>query len=180
MNSGKILVAQNNGVYVLKFKGDVRLTLCAALDIFLEKMMAEPELKAVFIDLSDTQGIDSTSLGFLAKISILTQENFGWKPSIISTSDDITRLLMSMSFDQVFTIIEDRIDDDGTLDELPCMDSSEQDTKDQVLEAHKILMGLSEDNKAKFQELVSMLESSWFHVRQRRKAISCDLEDSNN
>jgi len=160
MSSGKILVARNNGVYVLKFIGDVRLTLCAALDIFLEKIVAEPALQAVFIDLTDTQGIDSTSLGFLAKISILTQKTFGWKPSIISVSEDITRVLLSMSFDQVFNIIEDRIDDGNDLDELPYMECSEQETKEQVLEAHKILMGLSEDNKAKFQELVSMLESS--------------------
>jgi len=160
MSSGKILVARNNGVYVLKFIGDVRLTLCAALDIFLEKIVAEPALQAVFIDLTDTQGIDSTSLGFLAKISILTQKTFGWKPSIISVSEDITRLLLSMSFDQVFNIIEDRIDDGNDLDELPYMECSEQETKEQVLEAHKILMGLSDDNKAKFQELVSMLESS--------------------
>ena len=40
------------------------------------------------------------------------------------------------------------------------LSTQEQDTKEQVLEAHKILMGLSDDNKAKFQELVSMLESS--------------------
>lgn len=154
------MVAKNNGVYVLKFNGDVRLTLCAALDIFLEQMIAEPDLQAVFIDLSDTVGIDSTSLGFLAKISILTQKTYGWKPSIITVSDDITRLLMSMSFDQVFNIIEERIDGDDTLDELPTIEASEQDTKEQVLEAHRILMGLSDDNKAKFQELVSMLESS--------------------
>lgn len=160
MNSGKILVAKNNGVYVLKFKGDVRLTLCAALDIFLEKMIAEPKLQAVFIDLSDTVGIDSTSLGFLAKISILTQKTFGWKPNIISTSDDITRLLLSMSFDQVFNIIEERIDEEVDLGELPEIAASEQDTKLQVIEAHRILMGISEDNKAKFQELVSMLEST--------------------
>lgn len=160
MNSGKILVAKHNGVYVLKFNGDVRLTLCAALDIFLEKLVAEPELQAVFIDLSDTDGIDSTSLGFLAKISILTQKIFGWKPTIISVSEDITRLLLSMSFDQVFNIIEDRIDDASNLYELPCMEVSEQDARARVIEAHKILMGLSDDNKAKFQELVSMLESS--------------------
>jgi len=160
MNTGKIMVAKSNGVYVLKFNGDVRLTLCAALDIFLEQMIAEPELQAVFIDLTDTVGIDSTSLGFLAKISILTQKTYGWKPTIISVSDDITRLLMSMSFDQVFNIIEERIDGDESLDELPTIEASEQDTKEQVLEAHRILMGLSDDNKAKFQELVSMLESS--------------------
>lgn len=160
MSSGKILVAESNGVYVIKFEGDVRLTLCAALDIFLEKMMAEPDLNTVVIDLTDTQGIDSTSLGFLAKISILTQKAFGWKPAIVSTNPDILRLLFSMSFDQVFDILNEPITDAKALDELPEKQTSEGETKCRVLEAHKILMGLSDDNKAKFQELVSMLESS--------------------
>lgn len=160
MNSGKILVAENNGAYVLKFEGDVRLTLCAALDIFLEKVMATPGLNTVIIDLTETQGIDSTSLGFLAKTSILTQRTFGWKPSIVSTNEDITRLLLSMSFDQVFNIIEQPINTADQLDELPSQESSEDDAKNRVVEAHKILMGLSDENKEKFQELVKMLESS--------------------
>ncbi|MEZ5524431.1 MAG: STAS domain-containing protein [Pseudomonadales bacterium] len=160
MNSGKILVAKNDGAYVLKFQGDVRLTLCAALDIFLEKMVSIPDLKAVIIDLTETEGIDSTSLGFLAKTSILTQKAFGWKPTIVSTHEDITRLLMSMSFDQVFNIIEQPISEAAQLAELPSQESSEEEAKDRVLEAHKILMGLSDDNKEKFQELVKMLESS--------------------
>lgn len=160
MNSGKILVAENNGAYVLKFEGDVRLTLCAALDIFLEKVMATPDLHTVIIDLTDTQGIDSTSLGFLAKTSILTQKTFGWKPTIVSTHEDITRLLLSMSFDQVFNISEQPVSAVQSLNELPCQDSSEDEARNRVLEAHKILMGLSDENKAKFQELVKMLESS--------------------
>lgn len=160
MNSGKILVAENNGAYVLKFEGDVRLTLCAALDIFLEKVMATPGLNTVIIDLTETQGIDSTSLGFLAKTSILTQKTFGWKPTIVSTNEDITRLLLSMSFDQVFNIIEQPLSGADHLDELPSQESSEDEAKQRVLEAHKILMGLSDENKEKFQELVKMLESS--------------------
>lgn len=160
MNSGKILVAENNGAYVLKFEGDVRLTLCAALDIFLEKVMATPGLNTVIIDLTETHGIDSTSLGFLAKTSILTQKTFGWKPTIVSTNEDITRLLLSMSFDQVFNIIEQPLSGADHLDELPSQESSEDEAKQRVLEAHKILMGLSDENKEKFQELVKMLESS--------------------
>ena len=159
MNGGKILVAKKKGVYVLKFVGDVRLTLCTALDIFLERMMADPELNAVFIDLSDTEGIDSTSLGFIAKIAIATQKLCNWKPTVISVQPDITRILMSMGFDAVFNIIDTRIDEATSLDELPLVESSEEQIKDKVLEAHKILMGLNDSNKEKFQELVTMLES---------------------
>lgn len=159
MNSGKILVAKKHGVYVLKFVGDVRLTLCTALDIFLERMISDPDLRGVFIDLSDTEGIDSTSLGFLAKISILTNKNCHWLPTLISVNPDITRILMSMGFDRVFNIIDERLDDAKTLHALPILESSEALVKEKVLEAHKILMGLNEENKEKFQELVAMLEA---------------------
>jgi len=159
MNSGKILVAKKQGVYVLKFVGDVRLTLCTALDIFVERMMADRELKAVFIDLSDTQGIDSTSLGFIAKIAISTQKHFDWKPTIISVNPDITRILLSMGFDAVFEIINQRIDDTETLNELHALECTETQAKDKVIEAHRILMGLNDENKEKFQELVEMLET---------------------
>jgi len=159
MNSGKILVAKKQGVYVLKFLGDVRLTLCAALDIFVERMLSDRELRAVFIDLSDTQGIDSTSLGFIAKIAIATQKYCNWKPTIISTNPDITRILLSMGFDAVFQIIDQPIDDAEILSEIEMLECSEAQAKEKVLEAHRILMGLNDQNKAKFQELVEMLEN---------------------
>lgn len=157
-NSGKILVARKNGVYVLKFVGDVRLTLCTALDIFLERMMADIALKAVFIDLVDTDGIDSTSLGFLAKISISTKKYCNWIPTIISTNKDITRILLSMGFDSVFHIVESRLDEAGSLHKLPVVESSEEEARERVVEAHKILMGLNDENREKFKELVEMLE----------------------
>lgn len=159
MNSGKILVAKKQGVYLLKFVGDVRLTLCAALDIFVERMMADKDLNSVYIDLTETQGIDSTSLGFLAKIAISTQKYCNWKPTLISTNPDITRILMSMGFDAVFNLVEQPLDDAAQLEELQAANCSEQEVKAKVLEAHRILMGLNDENKGKFQELVQMLET---------------------
>jgi anti-anti-sigma factor len=160
MSTGKIFVANKNGVYVLKFVGDVRLTLCAGLDRFLETMAAAPDLSAVVIDLCDAECIDSTALGFIAKISILTQDILKLKPTVVSSNPDITRILVSMGFEQVFKIITHRIDNDESLSELDSSPCSECETKEKVIEAHKILMGLNKKNKQKFQELVSMLESS--------------------
>ena len=67
---GRILVADHNGVYMLKFVGDVRVTLCATVDDYLHRMFDDREFKSVLVDLSETEGIDSTSLGILAKLSI--------------------------------------------------------------------------------------------------------------
>ena len=160
MSKGKIFVASNNGVYVLKFTGDVRLTLCTVLDQFLETMAAEPDLSAVVIDLCDAEGIDSTSLGFIAKISILTKDKLKLQPTLVSSNPDITRILVSMGFEQVFKIITHRLDNDESLSELGCSPCSEGEIKEKVIEAHKILMGLNKKNKKKFQELLSMLEAS--------------------
>ena len=107
MQSGKIEVANNDGTYVVKLSGDVRLNLCSALEGYLDEMFLDEAFETVLIDLSDAEGVDSTTLGQLAKISIISQEKFGLIPTIISPREDITRILLSMGFDKVFYLIGD-------------------------------------------------------------------------
>ena len=104
--SGRILVASHDGVYVLVFEGDVRLTLCTAVDEYLEKMFQDHGFRSVVVDLSETDNIDSTSLGLLAKLSIQTERRFSFRPTLISTRRDITRILLSMGFNEVFDLVE--------------------------------------------------------------------------
>lgn len=160
MHSGKILVAKQNGAYILKFQGDVRLTLCASLDHFLESMFSDPDFKTVLIDLTETEGIDSTSLGLLAKISVKMQQQFHLLPTILSINEDITRILLSMGFDKVFILIREYSSGNAPLlKEVPEILGSEEDVKNTVLNAHKTLMDLNEKNRATFSELVSSLEN---------------------
>ncbi|PXF30834.1 anti-anti-sigma factor [Pokkaliibacter plantistimulans] len=160
MHSGKILVAKQNGAYILKFQGDVRLTLCASLDHFLESMFSDPDFKTVLIDLTETEGIDSTSLGLLAKVSVKMQQQFHLLPTIISINEDITRILLSMGFDKVFILIREYgLNSAPLLKEVPEILGSEEDVKNTVLNAHKTLMDLNEQNRATFSELVSSLEN---------------------
>jgi hypothetical protein len=58
------------------------------------------------IDLTETRSIDSTTLGLLAKLSILSRQKVGLLPTVVTTHEDITRLLQSMGFDQVFNIVD--------------------------------------------------------------------------
>ena len=73
MTTGKIQFAEEQGTFVLKFIGDVRLTLCAALDSYIEKIFSVLSFESIVIDLTETECIDSTSLGLLAKLSILSR-----------------------------------------------------------------------------------------------------------
>jgi|TARA_B110001454_G_scaffold27921_1_gene27277 anti-anti-sigma factor len=160
MTPGKIEVAENSGVYVIKLSGDVRLNMCSALEQYLDRMFDDEHFKNVLIDLSQAEGVDSTTLGQLAKISIIGQQKFNLIPSIITPRPDITRILLSMGFDRVFDLLMDETAEVGEFDELTCPQENESLVKEKVIAAHEILMSLNEDNKNTFQELVDCLQDN--------------------
>ena len=155
---GRILVGSHDGVYVIVFEGDVRLTLCTTVDVYLEKMFRDDAFRSVIVDLSRTDNIDSTSLGLLAKLSIQADKRFGYRPTLISTRGDITRVLRSMGFDEVFNIVETPLEHKEQLAELPCIAAAEEDVRQRVIDAHRTLMSLNEANRNAFHDLVAELE----------------------
>lgn len=155
---GRILVGDHEGVYVLLFQGDVRLTLCTAVDSFLDRMFDDAGFRSVVVDLGQTQSIDSTSLGLLAKLSMQATRRFGYRPTLVSTRADITRILVTMGLDDVFNVVEEALEHHDQLEELGCCAASEEEVRTRVLEAHRILMGINESNRAAFQDLVTTLE----------------------
>lgn len=160
MSTGRIQFAEQDGTFVLKFIGEVRLTLCSALDATIESIFSARNFNAIIIDLTETLSIDSTTLGLLAKLSILSRQKVGLLPTLVTTNNDVTRVLESMGFDQVFNIVDRPVACPGALDDLPSQDQSEDVVKAKVLEAHKILMGLNESNREAFHNLVNALERS--------------------
>lgn len=160
MTDGKILGGVHGGVYALKFVGDVRVTLCSTVDAFLDEMFADSAFRSVLVDLTETQGIDSTSLGLLAKLSLRTRDRLGLAPTIVSTRPDITRLLISMGLDDVFKIVTEPLEHTEQLGELEPARASEDDLRQRVIEAHHALMSLTDSNREAFEDLVSTLEGS--------------------
>jgi anti-anti-sigma factor len=160
MRPGQILVADHAGVYIIKMTGDVRLTLCISFDHFIDAMLAAPNFSSVLFDLSDAEAVDSTTLGLMAKISLLAQEKRNIVPVILATNASIKRILDTMGFADIFRIVSKldvEIEPEKSLTTIEC---DEQVVKEKVLEAHKILMGLNERNHETFKNLVNMLENS--------------------
>ncbi|MDE0988643.1 MAG: STAS domain-containing protein [Pseudomonadales bacterium] len=161
---GKILFAEQDGVHVLKFIGEVRLTLGPTISTFLAKLESCDHFQSMIIDLSETETIDSTALGLIAKIGICTREYFDSGASIVSPREDITRVLSSMAMEQVCVITSDDVVTEASgLQELPTEITSEEVLRDQVLDAHKTLMALGDQNFDKFQDLVEVLENEKEH-----------------
>ena len=156
---GRILVANGDGTYLMKFVGDVRLSLGAAFDELLDRLFQGGQLRSILVDLSAADNIDSTSLGVLARLSMQAKARLGCVPTLVSTRPDITRLLTTMGFDDIFHIVDEPLQHERQLGELPKGDLSPEELRGRVLAAHRHLMGMNDDNKERFKDLVASLES---------------------
>ncbi len=160
MQEGKILAASHDGAYVIRLEGDVRLTLCTTIDEYFQKMFDDPQFASVWVDLCRAEGLDSTTLGLLAKLALQVEEKFGFQPVIYCCEPGIVRLLTSMGFQRLFELREELCANPEEIDEIPVVQGSEDAVKKKVIEAHRILMGLSEENRARFKDLMAALEHS--------------------
>ena len=163
IEEGRIKAAFDSGVFVLKLCGDVRLTLCATLDIQAQRLAETPGLRAVLIDLREATNVDSTGLGFLAKVAMAVKGRLEQPPTIIVDNDDVRKMLNVMGFARFFTLMEAPLQQatalNDSLEELPEEPADEEGLRDRILEAHRILMHMNEHNREQFQPLVDMLES---------------------
>jgi anti-anti-sigma factor len=156
---GRILVADHLGVYVIKMLGDVRLTLCVSFDQYIETLFGENDFCTILFDLSEVDGLDSTTLGLIAKIAVKSENIKNIQPMIICSSPGIIKLLTSMGIDSVCQIIDSPPSNycpSQTFSGLSVCDD-EGVVKEKVLEAHCILMELNESNHETFKDLVQTL-----------------------
>lgn len=159
---GQILVADYEGIYVIKMIGDVRLTLCVSFDQYIEALFSKNDFRTILFDLSEADGLDSTTLGLIAKIAVKSEAIKSIQPIIICNRPDIVKLLSSMAIDTVCEIIDQPPQDYCTTAGflgLEVCETEECFVKEKVLEAHCVLMGLNETNKKTFTDLVQTLNS---------------------
>ena len=158
MSDCRICAASNDGAHVLKLQGDVRLTMCTALDQYFQGMFAEPDFVSVWVDVTEADGLDSTTLGMLAQLAIQTRERFHFRPAIFSVNPSIDRLLDTMGFNQLFERRNECCNTDANIKEIPAVACEEGEVAKQVLAAHRTLMSISDENAGAFRDLVTTLE----------------------
>lgn len=158
MNKGRILAAEHDGAYAIKLVGDVRVDLCTSIDDYFEAMFENPDFESVLVDLCEAEGIDSTTLGLLAKLALRARKQHGLRPTIYSSNSGINRLLSSMAFNKLFDIREEACGDIDSINEIPSVNDDAASAKEKVIEAHRILMDISDENRDRFRDLMAVLE----------------------
>ena len=158
MQSGQIMVGAHKGIYVIKLVGDVRLNLCTSFDDFIDNMFAHDDFTDVVFDLHGTEGVDSTTLGLMAKIAIRALERGCQKPLALSADEGIRHLLDAMGFDALIEVSDEQPELPADIKPLHCNTPDECAAREKVLEAHRVLMSMNENNAETFRDLVHTLE----------------------
>lgn len=159
MAKGNVYYARHNGTCILRFQGAIDYTLGTALDHFLDELFAGGDFHDILVDLHQTDSIDSTGLGLLAKVANGMRRRDGAKPLLFSSRPDINEILCSICLDEVFVFCPQDPDanaDDGIL--LPAGEPSESELARTVLAAHRLLCEINDNNRAQFQNVVDAIE----------------------
>lgn len=164
---GRVLHASHDHVHVLRYVGQIRHPLAPSIDNFVNRLFDCDDVSGFVIDLSEADSIDSTNLGELARIARRLLDEGGRRPVIISPKPDISQVLHSMAFDEVFEIEDDaRVGKPGDAaaadahdEDIPIAPLGPDRARDIILEAHRCLMEMSDENRQRFKDVVAMLES---------------------
>ena len=158
MANGQVLHASLDGVHALQLCGEIRYPLSPSLDRFLQQLFSGPAPKGFVVDLTETTVIDSTNLGLLARIANGMERLGGPKAVLVSNRKDINEVLVSMGFDEVFTLVDSLEPLPAPGHVVPLRETDAQALARTILEAHRTLMELNERNRDVFQNVAALLE----------------------
>ena len=158
MNEGRILHGSNDGMQLLIYTGDIRYTLCMALDAYLQRLLAMEGLRGFVVDLTAVHTIDSTSLGILARLARAMQRKGLPRVTLISDRPAINEVLEGMGFDRVFNILAQPVPATGGMREIPGAVADRDSMLDLLLQSHRELMEMNAANRAEFRDVVAAFE----------------------
>lgn len=161
--NGQVYAGSVDGTCILKLVGSLRcveadtIAQSEAMNEFLDQCFASDDFRHFLVDLSETDAIDSTNLGIIARIAQHTRARNLPKASIVTTRPEITRLLSTMGFDYVFIIIDNPARIPNAVEELPTVSPTDLEIARLVLRAHEALSALNEHNRTAFKSVIDLL-----------------------
>ena len=171
MSTGHVEYASLDGTHIFKLIGEVRAQSCISLDKLLNKLEQHEHVVGAIVDLTQTTFIDSTVLGVLAKLGLKLKQIHHIQAVMLSTNPDITILANSMGLGQVFVILNYCGDPQVCTRALVEENINHSNMLTTVLDAHKTLMKLNENNQNMFEPLVKQLEKEQENLEQSNQNV---------
>ena len=158
---GTAFYRKHGNTYCIRLVGDIRYyAMSCSLDAFLDALFQRQDFDEIVVDLTETNFIDSTNLGLLAKIANFTKQRFDKKTTLISTNENINEVLDKMGFLEIFTLSQERQPVESAQEQELIIISTprREDLAKIVLESHDILCDMNETNRDMFGGAVKILK----------------------
>ncbi len=161
MRAPRVYFGRHDSSPVLVLKGHVRYMVVRALRSFIDGLLAEEQSDTLIIDLRELDAIDSTGMGLLVRLGRQTLLR-GRRAVIVCGVKDVITCLRSAAFDTLFLIVNEwPFDEEAGVEEV-ALDSGELQPDllgRLMLEAHRDLASLSEENQRTFTGVISALSA---------------------
>jgi hypothetical protein len=167
MADGRVTYAAEGDWNVLRYFGRVDYTMAPAIERFIDGLPHGPTdvVRPFLFDLSAARLLDSTNLGLIARVVERSRAQGAGRSSVLSQCGDIDDVVRSMGFEAIVDLIAER--PGGVRDGASCSDqevvtdetASQGEMLRTMLEAHRALAGLDDEETGQWRDVVTMLEA---------------------
>ncbi len=149
---------EKDNVLYLRAEGHVTAALCADLrERVFARFEESPAVRAVLIDLSSCDYMDSTFMGLIVGFNKRLARSSSVRLSIVSPTETARELLSGLGLAALVDIVETA---EPFPDGMENVVKTKSANADLLLKAHENLMELSEENRQKFALLHAALKKN--------------------
>jgi len=156
-NKGEVLISSRDGEHLVRVTGRATFD-CAPSLRNLAKELENDTFRIIRVDLSKCEWMDSTFMGILAMLGLRARAVKA-EMEICGSGKQNTDLLVGLGLGKLFKFTDGCIDENGEWQAgVSATDVQAREGAETVLEAHKTLMGVDEQNVQKFEKVVDLVQ----------------------
>lgn len=122
-------------------------------------LMLERKVDKIIIDMENCAGMDSTFMGILTMVSLSARKQ-NTTIEMNNTGEDNKQNLFSLGLKNMFDFTETSTKSTPEWESLEGKEISQEQHKENVLNAHQTLIDVHEDNRKEFQDIITFLKES--------------------
>ena len=157
-DQNNLTAAENGSSVYVRINGRGSFRNSPNLKEFVTKKFEKSSPVKIFLDMKTCSGMDSTFMGVLAGLSILSKKN-KHSLSLTNISTKNEKLLKTLGVNKILTFSNEKHDYlKKTSKNIPSINDKQKTTKTS-LEAHKQLVKIDKKNKLEFKSVIDLLET---------------------
>ena len=159
MSNGKqniIKVAVNENTAYVKIFGRATFNLAPDFKNFVERQMVR-KLREVLVDFEECESVDSTFIGLITSLTIKYSVDGKFYIKLFNLNEHLIKIIKTLGLLDVICISKSLSDEDVKFSETEKTNASKKDIATTMLEAHKVLSNINEQNELEFKNVVDYL-----------------------